>query len=205
MTEIALVDNHTEQALGLLISQYQGLPRLSGLVAAITNRLQEFDDCNWDVINKRLLDYTDRNGNPAHAVGAQLDTIGRIVGQGRAGQDDATYLVFIRARIFLNKSRARHDDVIKLLRLVEPAAFQYSEYYPCTVWIQFTEPPTVDAAVLAQLAKRVVTGGVQLFLVETAEEDGLEFGDDTVGGEVDAAHGLSDESEVAGGAIAGIW
>jgi hypothetical protein len=207
MTDLAIIDDHTEQALGLLISQYRDKPRLSGLITAITNRLQEFEDCNWDVINKRLLDYIDRDGNLAHAVGAQLDTIGRIVGQGRGGQDDATYLIYIRAKIFLNKSRAKHDDVIKLLQLVEAADFTYSEYYPCTVWIEFTEPTAADPAVLVELARRAVTGGVQLFLANpTGDDDALILGDSSIpAGTPDAVHGLGDAAATMGGHLAEIW
>jgi hypothetical protein len=164
MAELVRVEDHTEQALGLLIEAYRGLPRLTGLVASFTNRLQEFEDCNWDVLNKRLLDYTDRNGNPAHAVGAQLDVIGRIVQRGRNGQDDATYLIYIRAQIFLNKSKAGRDEVITLLQLVEAAAFTYTEFYPCTVLLAFVDALAASPLVLLDLAKRAVTGGVKLIL-----------------------------------------
>jgi hypothetical protein len=164
MTDLALITDHTEQALDLLISQYKELPRLSGLISAITNRLQEFEDTNWDVLNKRLLDYTDRNGNPAHAVGAQLNTIGRLVGRPRNGQDDATYLIYIRAQIFLNKSRARRGQIIKLLQLLDPTAFVYTEYYPCTILIAFADSPATTPRILTELARRAVTGGVRLLL-----------------------------------------
>lgn len=166
MTDIALVTDHTKEALELLIETYKGLPRLSGLVASITNRLQEFEDINWDVTNKRLLDYTDRHGNTATAVAAQLDTIGRIVGRGRNGQDDATYLIYIRAQIFLNKSRALRADVVTLLQLIEPSLlFSYAEVYPCVVVLEFLAPPTTRPAVLLDLAQRAVTGGVRVDLL----------------------------------------
>lgn len=165
MTDLVPVTDHTEQALALLIDAYKGLPRLSGLIASITNRLQEFEDINWDVLNKRLLDYTDRNGNPAHAVAAQLDTIGRIVGRSRNGQDDATYLIYIRAQIFLNKSKALRGDVIQLLQLVEAQEFTYTEFYPATVLIEYIGNTAASPSVLIDLARRCVTGGVQLIMV----------------------------------------
>lgn len=165
MTEFQIVTDHTEQALELLIEQYRGLPRLSGLIAAITNRIQELEDANWDVLNKRLLDYTDRNGNPAHAVAAQLDAVGRLVGQPRNGQDDATYLLYVRARIFLNKSRGRRGQIIQLIQLIEPALFTYDEFYPCTVLIQFMNGPSASPLVLTELARLAVPGGVRLQLV----------------------------------------
>lgn len=171
MTELVPVTDHTEQALGLLIGQYQDLPRMSGLVSAHTNRAQELEDITWDVINKRLLDYTDRNGNPAHAVGAQLDAIGRLVGRGRHGQDDATYLIYIRAQIYLNKSQGLRDQVIGLMTLVQSADFTYTEYYPGVVYLEFTEPTqtasplAASPAVLLDLAQRAVSGGVRVYLV----------------------------------------
>jgi hypothetical protein len=207
MTELVRVEDHTQQALELLIDAYKGLPRLSGLIASFTNRIQEFEDINWDVLNKRLLDYTDRNGNPAHAAGAQLDVIGRLVGRGRNGQDDATYLVYIRAQIFLNKSRALRGDVVTLLQLIESASFTYTEYYPCEIVVEYAAPTAASPLVLQELAQRCVTGGVHLFIIEQAEaeSDAFLFGDDTVGGQVDAAHGLADDLGNVGGFTAGIW
>jgi hypothetical protein len=163
--DYAIVTDHTAQALGLLIDQYQGLPRFSGLVSSYVNRVQELEDVQWDVINKRLLDYTALDGSPANAVSAQLDTIGKLVGCGRNGNDDATYLVFIRAQIFLNKSTARRDQIIQLLELVEPQGFTYDEFYPCTVLIQYLGDTAASPLVLLELAQKCVSGGVQLFLV----------------------------------------
>lgn len=162
-SDLQLVTDHTAEALALLIDQYQGLPRLTGLITAITNRIQELEDTNWDVLNKRLLDYTDANGNPAHAVAQQLDTIGKVVGQGRNGQDDATYLLYIRARIFLNHSSGLPDEVIALMRIVEPATFIYREY-PTAVWILFTEPTVAPPLDLVTIARLCVAAGVQLNL-----------------------------------------
>jgi len=178
------------------ISQYQGRPRLLALILSYVNRCQELENAAWDVILKRMID---------NAENAQLDTIGKIVGQLRSGQSDATYRVYITARIRINRSHGHAEDVIDVLKLIDSAAFSWIEYYPCTVWLEYTEPTSTDPAVLVDLARLAAPSGVQLFLVETAEADGLEFGDDTIGGEVDAAHGLSDESEVTGGTIAGIW
>jgi hypothetical protein len=164
MTDIALVTDMTEQALERLIDTYQGLPRLTGLITAITNRLQELEDINWDVINKRMLDYEALDGTPSHAVAQQLDTIGKVVGRGRNGQTDAVYLIYIRAQIFLNKSRALRGDIVTLLQLVETATFTYREFYPCTVQVAFVDAPATDPNVLLDIAQKCVTGGVQLFL-----------------------------------------
>ena len=205
MTDIALVSDHTQEALGLLIGAYRGLPRLSGLISAIVNRTQELESSNWDVLNKRLLDYTDANGNPAHATGAQLDTIGRLIGRGRNGQSDAAYLTYVRAQIFLNKSRALRGDVATLLQLLDPALFLYTEFYPCVIVIEYPVLPSTAPAVLADIAQHAVTGGVRLFIIAQAQTNGFLLGNDTAGGQVDPNHGLSNEAEATGGYLAGIW
>lgn len=168
MTDLAYVPDHTAQALGLLIDQYQGLPRFSGLVASFVNRVQEFEDILSDVINKRLLDYTARDGSSQHAVTEQLDAIGRLVGTGRNGQSDATYLTYVRAQIFINISRGRRADVISLLTRVESTSFTYSEYYPATAVVEFTAPTLTAPSTLLGLARRVVNGGVRVVIVAPA-------------------------------------
>lgn len=52
------------------------------------------------------------------AEGAQLDTLGRLVGQARDGLDDATYRRYVRARIVANFSKGRIEDLIKVVDLV---------------------------------------------------------------------------------------
>jgi len=195
LPQLAQIDNYAAEAELRPISQYQGKPRLLAWILSYVRRCQELEDAAWDVILRRMID---------NAENAQLDTIGKIVGQLRNGQDDPTYRIYITARIRINRSHGHPDDVISVLQLIESAAFGYGEYYPCTAWIEFTAPPSADPRVLSDLAKLAVASGVQLFLVEAAT-DGLEFGDDTIGGEIDSVHGLSDESELTGGAIAGIW
>lgn len=165
MTDLALVTDHATEALGLLIDQYQGLPRLSGLVSSFVNRVQELEGISWDTANKRLLDYTALDGSGAHAVAAQLDAIGRLVGQGRQGQSDAVYLTYVRARVFLNKSRARRSNVTGVLQLIESAAFAYEEFYPGTVLVTYLTAPSSSPAVLFGIAKLAVTGGVRFYLV----------------------------------------
>src|SRR5688572_13994483 len=103
LTKIA---DHVEQGLRLLLDQYKDKPRLTALLSSYLNRVQELEDAAWDVRIKRFVD---------DAVGAQLDGIGRIVGELRQGRDDVTYRLFILARIRVNLSFGHADDVIDVL------------------------------------------------------------------------------------------
>lgn len=46
--------------------------------------------------------------------GAQLDAIGRLVGQPRIGVPDATYRLYLKARIAANKSRGTPEDLYRV-------------------------------------------------------------------------------------------
>lgn len=50
------------------------------------------------------------------SVGAQLDVLGRIVGQPRVGLDDDTYRVYIRARIVARRSDGSGEALYKVFR-----------------------------------------------------------------------------------------
>lgn len=52
------------------------------------------------------------------AVGANLDVIGRIVGQPRNGLDDDTYRRYCRANIFAHRSRGTAEDLLRVADLI---------------------------------------------------------------------------------------
>jgi hypothetical protein len=51
-----------------------------------------------------------------NSAGVELDAIGRIVGQPRLGADDATYRLYLRARIISNDSTGSSEDIYKVMR-----------------------------------------------------------------------------------------
>lgn len=155
----AQVTNYATEAADRPIDQYKGLPRLLGWILSYVNRCQELENAAWDVILKRMID---------NAQNAQLDTIGKIVGQSRGTQADAVYRVYITARIRINRSQGHADDVISVLMLIDSAAFSWTESYPASALIQYTTTPSADPGVLLSLAKLAVSSGVQLELVAPA-------------------------------------
>lgn len=48
------------------------------------------------------------------SIGAQLDNLGRFVGQARVGLDDATYRQYLRARILANKSSGTSEALYRV-------------------------------------------------------------------------------------------
>jgi hypothetical protein len=160
------IEDHVQQGLGLLISQYRDKPRITALLSSYLRRVQELEDAIFDVLVARLID---------NAVGVQLAAIGRIVGQtNEAGWDDDTYRLFIKARIRANQSNGHGDDVIDVLNLVEAADFVLSEVYPAAMYVDFIEAPDAAPAILIELARRAKGGGVRLQLLYGEHDVGVD-------------------------------
>ena len=155
LPQLAQIDDYADEATTRPISQYQDRPRLLAWILSYVNRCQELEDAAWDVILKRMID---------NAENAQLDTIGKIVGQLRNGQSDSVYRIYITARIRINRSQGHADDVIDVLILVEAAALAYSEYYPATSLVTYADAPATDPRILIDLGKLAISAGVRLLL-----------------------------------------
>jgi hypothetical protein len=162
---LARITDHVAQGLALLLDQYKGKPRLAAFISSYLRRVQELDDAAWDTLIKRYID---------DAEGAQLDGIGRIVGEQRQGKDDATYRLFILVRIRVNLSFGHADDVIDVLNLVEAADFLLVEYYPASMVVDFATMPAIAPVVLIALARMAKGAGVRLQLLYGASEVGVD-------------------------------
>lgn len=194
---LANVD-HVQAGLGLLLSQYQGKPRIAALLSSFLRRIQELDDAAIEVLIARLID---------NAIGAQLLVIGRIVGQPNEGSwDDDTYRIFIKARIRANQSNGHGDDVIDVVNLVEAADFVLSEVYPAAMYVDFATVTAADPLILIELARRAKGSGVRLQLLYGDHEVGVDaFSFCTGTAEVASTTeglGLTDES--TGGYLSGV-
>jgi hypothetical protein len=187
---LAQVTDHAEQAPELLLEQYREKPRIKALLLSYVRRCQELDDAVWDVIVKRLID---------DAENAQLDAIGRIVGEERDGKPDATYRIYIAARIRINRSHGHPGDVIDVIRLIEASAFRYLEYFPASADIEFTEPPLAAPGHLLAIAQQARSAGVRLGLVASILADANSIIGSTEEGELSNLQGGADDAETVGG------
>lgn len=96
------ITDHSDRAVALLLSQYQGKPLMEGFVRAFLDEVQEYEDELWTLVG--LLDI-DR------ATGIDLDRIGRIVVQPRSSESDDAYRRLLRARIAANRSSGTYRDL----------------------------------------------------------------------------------------------
>lgn len=108
-TELAWVESHADDGVGLLIWQFRGKPRLEAMLRALLTGVQDAENAVWAVLTERWLD---------NAEGVQLDRIGTIVDFARAGFEDEVYRTLLRAQILVLRSRARRQDLLRILEVV---------------------------------------------------------------------------------------
>ncbi len=115
-------DNYVGDALGRLIIQYKGKPRMEGMLSALVSPIQDLENAIWEVLTET---------NVSSAQAGQLDVLGRIVGEARRGRDDATYARWIRARIRANRSAGRPEDFFAILDALFPGSTtQILDFHP---------------------------------------------------------------------------
>lgn len=101
--------DHVQEALDRLPTQYTTDAGVTTLLAALVRPAQALEDTLQDMLLNRAVDT---------AVGAQLDIIGKLVGQARGGQLDDVYRRYIRARIKTSRSKGIVEDLIRIATLV---------------------------------------------------------------------------------------
>jgi hypothetical protein len=159
---------HVEEAPSFFLEQYQQKPLLKAWLLSYVRRCQELDDAAFDVAMKRIID---------NAEGAQLDALGRLVGETRKGKADVLYRVYLYARIRINWSRGKPDDIIAVLRIVEAALFRLRWAGPDLIDVEYREAPATSGFVLFDLANLARMAGVRInVIVPTSSERGFRFG-----------------------------
>lgn len=105
--------DHIAKALSRLPEQLKNSTVLIALLKALLAPAQEIEEMFYALLALKSID---------DATGAQLDLIGKLVGQSRGGNLDTDYRKFIRVRLSVNKSRGLRSDYIKIITLLYPTA-----------------------------------------------------------------------------------
>lgn len=106
---VAPTTGATLAAWDRLVEQFKNQPAIRALVDSLVAPVQPVADTVAALLLQQSVDL---------AVGAQLDVIGKKIGQPRDGLVDATYRRYLRARIATNRSNGTHEDAIAIVGLV---------------------------------------------------------------------------------------
>lgn len=153
------------------------------LLATIIAPSQGVEDALQQLKTERFVDT---------AVGAQLDIIGRIVGQDREGLGDLDYRRYIRARISANTSSGTYEDLLTVAFLVvydETASILLTQEGPATLRLRVANTVLSSdlGAIVYKFVALSVSAGVRIVVEwgESAEASMFHF---DVGPGFDSGH-----------------
>lgn len=89
-----------------LYMQFATKPKIKAWAAMLGRQAQDLEDSA-----QAILTITNIDGS----IGAQLDNLGRFIGQPRVGLDDPTYRTYLRARILANKSSGTPEALYRVI------------------------------------------------------------------------------------------
>lgn len=122
---VTQITTHTDDAHDLLTSYFQNKPKIRGLLDAFVTQIQNLEDGAYPFYTAFLVN---------SAIGAQLNSVGFIVGVDRAGRSDSEYRTAILAKIAINTSLGTIEDAITVYGLLTGSTdTQVIEYYPGVV------------------------------------------------------------------------
>jgi hypothetical protein len=141
---LSKITTHAADALSRLTQALKNKPKLAALVSALAAEPQAIENALYQLVTDRTID---------DGVGAQLDMIGRIVGQARESSTDAAYRLRLRARVKANKSSGTVEEIlavfVALLGSVD--GLRLEQIAPASFVLHLEDPIVVADAATAAL------------------------------------------------------
>lgn len=197
--DIQKVVDHAARALSRLAVQYKSAPLLAKVLGVFTSQVQDIENAVYDTLVGMRLE---------NAVGAQLDVLGRVVGQDRESANDAEYRLRIAARRAANNSIGSAESVYRVFDILLPThTLAMEPQYPAAFVLNIVE--AVDAALVSmyrifmQDTKAAGVNGQGIYALVAPSNQLIlssvaDFG-------VDGANkGLGDVAMTSGGRLAGV-
>ncbi len=103
---ITQITDHIVRAKQLLPEQFKNKPNIENRLTLFAGKIQELETVFFQLLNERLL---------ANAVGQQLDNLGTILGELRAGRNDAGYKAALAVKIKINVSSGTPETSISVM------------------------------------------------------------------------------------------
>lgn len=174
MSELVLIPDHPDRAAAALTTFDRARrPRLVALARAIGAGVQLLEEFAFEI----ALAIYDVDG----ATGAHLTNLGKLFDEPRGGLSDTDLRRFVKARILVNVSAGRTDELINIFSiLTQPATVREYSHYPAGLRLTaYRNEPLSDRlrSRIRRTMEDVKGGGIGLSLTET-RLDAFQFGPD---------------------------
>lgn len=150
MSELTQKTTHVAESLALLATQFRDKPNLAAFITALVRQVQDLENAQFQIYVAFVV---------ANATFAQLDVLGRIVGEDRQGRDDTTYRVYISARIAINISSGTRDEILRIMGAIMGFAGTLKEAFPASFRYE-AGLVSANAADFAAVLKTITAAGV---------------------------------------------
>jgi len=181
-----------------LLKQFKGQPNMEGIAASYGQQFQEIEDMLWDLYMYRWI---------STAFGEQLDKIGEILGEKRAGKTDANYKIALYSRAYLIRSNATIEDLLFAMTNSYSADYRLRELGSAALKLRLltAKPGTVDENTLYNVLQRNKGAGVEAkFVWSDYDEDNTFRWATGSTRETTSTAGWSDVAKTYGGKRAGV-
>jgi hypothetical protein len=146
--------DHVDEALARVLVQDKSNAIVVPTVEALAESSQTIEDSAWGLLVSRTL---------AASSGALLDAFGQIVGQLRNGMDDATYRLWLQAKIYVNSSQGNAQRLIDIALLTTNQAVELQDIPPKTVKIVMPVVMPHGRQIAHMLAQATAGGNKTIF------------------------------------------
>jgi len=165
---LGTITAHANRGSSRLIERFQK-PVYLAILRAVADEIQEAENMLWNVLLSRYID---------DAFGKSLDYIGNRVGEPRQDLDDPDYRTRIRARILINKSAGRPEDILAIVRALGSHG-HLTNTGNASMRVDITEDFTNGATrrQVADLLGQATAGGVRLHVSRPATATPFRLGD----------------------------
>ena len=153
LTSTGEVD-HDATAVLRLAEFIRTQPNFLALLASGTAQVQSLETAYQQLNTLRGL---------PNASGGQLDVVGAILMQPRAGLSDVDYRKFLTARMLLNKSSGTIPQILEIFGLITTGTLRLTEHYPAGFELQLTGEALTSTtlAVLLAIFRQARAAGVR--------------------------------------------
>ena len=123
-----------------------------------TLKLAEYDDAQLEELDKNARSIADQYGIDT-ASGAELDRIGKILGEDRGGNSDKVYRIYLKLKTMLNTANGTIEDIIRFVKFFYSSeTVRLVPNYPAGIRILHDgENPTLD---FNRIVKQIVGSGI---------------------------------------------
>lgn len=199
MSDLVHITDHDAEARGRLAQQYVTKPKIQALVSALATRTQQLEDVIWQFATQRQL---------LTAVGAQLDTIGKILVQPRGAFNDDDYRLVLRAKALVLRSSGDAEALLAIYALLFPLSLiEYLNWGIAAFTIEVRDPMShAEALLCVSFLRQARAGGVRgiFWWQETSTSHLFVLGDSADYPESTTLQGLGDATDgTSGGVMAG--